>query len=835
MTDKGVSMKFLYNLFFITILSFNNLTAQVTGLSGWNIFLDPGHSQNENVGIYGYSEAKKVLRVGLYLRDLLLSKTDIDTVYISRTNDQQEVSLTQRTDYANSVGAAWYHSIHSDAGSPEVNSTLLLYGQYGNGQEKIPNGGKEMSGIMIPILTAGYRIPTRGPWGDHDFYGVCPSTHPCPYLWVNYATNMPSELSEAGFHTNPRQNQLNMNAKWKRLEAYTLFWSILKYFKIDRPFAGITTGIISDIESGQPINGAVITLNGQADTTDTYQSLFHLYSNDPDQLHNGFYFFENLPHGTLPITVSAEGYEAYSDNVAVVDTFFTFKDIKMISKTPPFITSISPVEGDSLYPGIDNINIIFSRPMDRTSVESTLVITPSVNLSYTWSDGDRKVSIKTSGLEFNTNYQLTISGKAMDKYNHPFDGDTNGTGGDDFVLNFKTKTQDLTPPKIIYSYPPENETGVELQPIIALNFDEQINTSTLSGKYRIVRNSDQSNVVIIPKHYIVNNKSVINFFIKDPLEINEKYTVEIDPGAKDIFGNEITDQFSNQFTTGDQEYSNVSYIDNFENGIGNWWAPQQSGSTVGIISQATGISNDASYFNYIYGGSKSMKLTYGWDTTASDWLIREYYSPASPSFTSSNILQMYLFGDAGGNKLRFAVKDNTGTVEVSPWYTINWAGWKLINWDMTKDGTGSWIGNGVLDNPLKFDSFQLSYNPGGNTAGELYFDDLRIVNETTVGIKEENNSSIPTSYILEQNYPNPFNPTTQISFGIPRSGFVKLEVYNLLGQKISTLVNQEMSSGYHSINFSAKGADGKDLSSGIYIYTLSANGFVTSRKMILLK
>ena len=147
---------YIYTLILFFIFNYFPLSpAQVTGLSGWNIFVDPGHSQNENVGIYGYSEAKKVLQVGLNLRDLLLSKTDIDTVYMSRTNEQQYVTLTQRTDYANSVHADWYHSIHSDAGASSVNSTLLLYGQYADGSEKIPNGGKAMSDTIIPILTAG--------------------------------------------------------------------------------------------------------------------------------------------------------------------------------------------------------------------------------------------------------------------------------------------------------------------------------------------------------------------------------------------------------------------------------------------------------------------------------------------------------------------------------------------------------------------------------------------------------------------------------------------------------------------------------------------------------
>ncbi|MDO8549579.1 MAG: Ig-like domain-containing protein, partial [Ignavibacteria bacterium] len=582
-----------------------------------------------------------------------------------------------------------------------------------------------------------------------------------------------------------------------------------------------------------------VSLNGQIDTTDTYESLFNLYSNDPNQLHNGFYFFEDLPAGTYPITVSAEGFDPYAGNVTIEDTFFTFKDIQMVSNVPPFITSILPEQNDSLYPGNENIRIIFSRPMNKASVESTLVISPSVQVNFIWSDLDRKLAITTTNFNFNTNYQLTVSGNAMDKYNHLFDGDGNGTGGDDFVLNFKTKVQDFSAPVIVDVYPLSNETGVEIKPIINLSFNEQINTSTLSGKVKLIRDSDQSNVSGILKHYIVDERSVVNLFVTNQLTVNESYTIILEPGLKDIFGNEITSQFTSGFTTGDQQFTVVSNIDNFESGIGNWWAPQQSGSTAGIITELTGISSALNYFNYIAGGSKSMKLTYGWDTLASSWLIREYYSLTTPSFNSSNILQTYLFGDGTGNKFRFSVRDNGG-FEVSPWYSMNWIGWKLINWDMTNDGTGTWIGNGVLNDPLRFDSYQLTFEPGNDNTGEVYFDDLRIVNKTTVGVVDEIISGIPSDYILEQNYPNPFNPITQIRFGIPEAGFVKLEVYNLLGQKIVTLIDEEMSSGYHSVDFSAKdgsasGGNGKDLSSGIYVYTLSVNDFVTSKKMILLK
>ena len=125
---------------------------EVTGLSDWSLFLDPGHSTtSENVGIYGYSEPEKVLRVGLALREMLLTRTDIDTVYMSRTNDTEVVSLSQRTDRANTLGADFFHSIHSNAGGPSSNNVLMLYGGWRSGGqtvEKTPVGGGLMGGGM---------------------------------------------------------------------------------------------------------------------------------------------------------------------------------------------------------------------------------------------------------------------------------------------------------------------------------------------------------------------------------------------------------------------------------------------------------------------------------------------------------------------------------------------------------------------------------------------------------------------------------------------------------------------------------------------------------------
>ncbi len=100
-----------------------------------------------------------------------------------------------------------------------------------------------------------------------------------------------------------------------------------------------------------------------------------------------------------------------------------------------------------------------------------------------------------------------------------------------------------------------------------------------------------------------------------------------------------------------------------------------------------------------------------------------------------------------------------------------------------------------------------------------------------VGIDEDdNNKLIPTKYELFQNYPNPFNPSTTISFALPEKNHVKLEIFDVIGRKVATLVNKSLVAGNHEIKF-----DASKLNSGVYIYRMWTDKFQISKKMILLK
>jgi len=97
------------------------------------------------------------------------------------------------------------------------------------------------------------------------------------------------------------------------------------------------------------------------------------------------------------------------------------------------------------------------------------------------------------------------------------------------------------------------------------------------------------------------------------------------------------------------------------------------------------------------------------------------------------------------------------------------------------------------------------------------------------------NVTIPLPFILNQNHPNPFNPDTSISFSLQNSGTVILEVYNLKGQKISTIVNKFLPSGNHKFEWNGNDNYGNKVSSGIYLYRLNMDNQAETKKMILLK
>jgi hypothetical protein len=100
---------------------------------------------------------------------------------------------------------------------------------------------------------------------------------------------------------------------------------------------------------------------------------------------------------------------------------------------------------------------------------------------------------------------------------------------------------------------------------------------------------------------------------------------------------------------------------------------------------------------------------------------------------------------------------------------------------------------------------------------------------------EKSDANIPGSFTLGQNYPNPFNPTTTISFSLPQRSNVRLDIYDILGKQVATLINETRAAGNWNIEWNGLDRYGRHIASGVYFYRLEAGSFMSVKKMVMLK
>ena len=117
-----------------------------------------------------------------------------------------------------------------------------------------------------------------------------------------------------------------------------------------------------------------------------------------------------------------------------------------------------------------------------------------------------------------------------------------------------------------------------------------------------------------------------------------------------------------------------------------------------------------------------------------------------------------------------------------------------------------------------------------------YPDEANPLAVSTASVAIDEGGTIPDQFALHQNYPNPFNPSTQISFDVPLSEeSIMLNVYNILGQNVTTLVNGAMNPGRYTMEWNATDQMGNPVSSGIYFYELRSSSFTSRKKMLLIR
>jgi len=511
-----------------------------------------------------------------------------------------------------------------------------------------------------------------------------------------------------------------------------------------------------------------------------------------------------------------------------------------IPSFPPMVMSSSPAPGDTI-PANAGVVLTFSKTMDVNSFQDAIAFTPPTSIgANAWSADQKTLTITPLyGLSHGTQYTLMLSPAVTDVNGAHLDGDGDGIAGDTFRLTFRTEDRDLIGPRIVASRPDVEDPRKELliDEVLTFVFDELVSLASINDS-TVALAMGETAVPYASLLTQLDSRSVLTVQPKNAFTNQSSYAVSLRQTISDTSGNPMAEDFHLEFTTSAERYAAVKDIDQFFS-VSNWKQPSYSGSTIGTVESGTAFELAAGIYlpNVIPARRNSACLRYQWKENTNQYLLREWMDSQSTSakvlFDTSYTLQCQVFGDGSGNQLRFCLDDGAAGHEVSTWLTVDWYGWRMIEWKLDDPALiGTWIGNGKFDSPtLNFDSIQLTHDSTATMSGKIYFDNLRVVKKTRtpVGVAEEN-LSFPDQFSLDQNYPNPFNSSTRISFTLPQSGQVKLGVFDLLGRQVSILLDRNLVAGRHEVVF-----DAAELPSGQYLYRLSFRNEMIFKRMLHLK
>ncbi len=272
------------------------------------------------------------------------------------------------------------------------------------------------------------------------------------------------------------------------------------------------------------------------------------------------------------------------------------------------------------------------------------------------------------------------------------------------------------------------------------------------------------------------------------------YSIATD-GLGNIF---VTGHFIGMATFGDTTLTSAGGSDIFiakYDGDGNFLWVEQAGGTDTDVGRAIAMDGSG---NIVVTGNFNGIATFGSTTLTSD----------------------------GGSDIFIAKYDGDGNL-----LWVDHAGGTTQDFGggIATDGSGNIVVTGTFSGTAFFGDTTL-------TSAGVFDIFITKLDAGVTGIEEE--FALPQSFNLSQNYPNPFNPSTTIEFSIPQTGFVTLNVYNILGEMVATLVNEELNVGTYTTHWNASG-----VASGVYLYRLQAGtpptgsgkSFVETKKMVLMR
>ncbi len=475
----------------------------------------------------------------------------------------------------------------------------------------------------------------------------------------------------------------------------------------------------------------------------------------------------------------------------------------------PKVLSNLPTGTDSAWSNT-KIKITFDQRMRKPETQNAFSIQPAIAGTFSWENlGKTLVFTPSTLLALGTQYTVTLSTSALNFNYKPIFGNHS--------FSFVTKTTSSL--NVTESYPSNNQNGISPSVKLIVKFDTPLMQSSIAGNV-LLQDSAGTNLPIKNLSYSeLDAKGILTFSSQSNLEFDKPYKFIIKGQIKNVVGSALGQDIEINFRTGTNNFIQGTLVDGFE-AIGGWKTPSYSGSTVGVDPNKTTFSITTE--NKV-SGNNSGKLTYFF-TNASGGVCREFNSDR-PNIGNNGTHRfgVWVYGDRSMNQLEFWFYYNTSTNSIVPVATLDWTGWKFIEIPISQIG-----GSG----DRLFHSFVIKQTTTGSKYDSVYFDASQKRDPAVTDIILADDF-LPTDFKLEQNYPNPFNPTTTIRFQVPQSSMVSLKIYDLLGNEVAILTDNEYrEAGTYSTELNSNELN---LSSGVYFYQLKAGGFSATKKLILMK
>jgi len=512
------------------------------------------------------------------------------------------------------------------------------------------------------------------------------------------------------------------------------------------------------------------------------------------------------PQTNYQVTITTK---AQNNSNIHLDENYEYSFVTADAHIYPRITKTIPAQDDSITI-FEKIELFFDQEMIHGEVEQAFTVEPNISGTFNWID-DKHFIFTPDSLLINTFYTITITNNARNSLSVGLENDYN--------FSFKTyKRSDLN---ILNWFPSEGNRSISALTSFYFHFDAILNPGTVIANISL-QDENQNNIELDSyKLEERNGTSVLRFDAKNELNRNKQYFMTVLPGIKDVDDLLFEDTLKYSFTTEIETYDSGLLIDDFELETG--WQNPEFGSATKNVDLENSLFQLS--FSEKINGDKSAKISYQFtgDSLGICQVYREEPYVLHPSDSSS--FGLWIYGDYSFNTLELWYDINGQQNKSIKIDTLNYSGWKLIKLPVNLFG----------DSDISLHSIVVKQEPGAYQQSEIYVDDLQY--DVVTGVQNDSNLPVVSNYKLQQNYPNPFNPKTTINYELPATGFVELTIYNLLGQKVETLVSAKQQPGTYKVVW-----DASQFSSGVYYYRIQSdpsNGlgqrFVQVRKMIVLK